>query len=257
MKPYHLALILPFLGAATAAAVPPDGTPASGLGEVRVTVEKWVATQQLLDSERQAWQQQREVLESRIDLLDSEIATFEAKLSEAGAKVEEARGKSRAIDAERQILVATSQGLARDVTELEAGLLRLARRVPDTLQEKVAPLLQRIPANPETTTVAVAERFQNVLGVLSELQRLNNEISVNTEIRPLGDGKLVQVTTIYLGLGQAYYASASGEAGIGRPGPEGWIWEPAASASREIVELLDIVQSKGSPKFVALPVQID
>jgi len=255
MKRLHLALISLLLGAATAAGTPPEG--AGGLGEVRATVDRWVATQQLLESERQAWQQQREVLNSRIELLDSEIATFQAKLSEAGVKVDESREKSRAIDAERKILVDTAAGLARDVTELEAGLKRVARRVPDTLQEKVAPLLQRIPENPETTTVSVAERFQNVLGVLSELQRLNNEISVNTEIRPLADGKLVQVTTVYLGLAQAYYASASGEAGIGRPGPEGWIWEPAASASREIVALLDIVQSKGSPKFVALPVEID
>jgi septal ring factor EnvC (AmiA/AmiB activator) len=256
MKRLYLALVSLVLGAATAG-TPPEGTAAPGLGDVRATVEKWVATQQLIDSERQAWQQQREVLNSRIDLLDSEIATYEAKLAEAGAKVEEGRDKSRAIDAERRILVDTADQLARDVTELEAGLKRLARRVPDTLQEKVAPLLQRIPENPETTTVSVAERYQNVLGVLSELQRLNNEISVNTEIRPLGEGKLVQVTTVYLGLGQAYYAAASGEAGIGRPGPDGWIWEPAASASREIVELLDIVQSKGSPKFVALPVEIN
>jgi hypothetical protein len=257
MNPTHLALVLLFLGSPAATAAPPEGVAPSGIDGVRSTVEKWVAAQQLLDSERQAWQQQREVLNSRIELLEGEIGTFETKLSETGAKVAEAREKDRAIDAERRILATTSQALARDVTELEAGLLRLARRVPDTLQEKVRPLLQRIPQNPETTTVSVAERYQNVLGVLSELQRLNSEISVNTEIRPLGEGKLVQVTTVYLGLGQAYYASASGEAGIGRPGPDGWVWEPAASASREIVELLDIVQSKGSPKFVALPVEID
>jgi len=244
------------LGAATAFAAPTADVVASGLDDVRATVEKWVSTQQLIDSERQAWQQQREVLTSRIDLLESEIATFEAKLAEVGAKVGEAQEKSRAIDAEKRILAATAAELARDVTELEAGLQRVARRVPDTLQEKVGPLLQRIPQNPATTTVSVAERYQNVLGVLSELQQLNNEISVNTEIRPLGGGKLVQVTTVYLGLGQAYYASASGEAGIGRPGPDGWIWEPAAGASRQIAELLDIVQAKGSPRFVALPVEI-
>jgi hypothetical protein len=230
------------------------GGDAGAVLDVRSSVEKWIAAQHLIDEERQAWRQEKEVLASRIDLLGSEIAAVEARLAEARERAAEARARDQGLEAERARLVETAAVLAGSVGDLEAEVRLLARRVPEAFQERIAPLLQRIPEG--AAQISVAERFQNVLGILNELQRINGEITVATEIRPLASGELVQVTTVYFGLGQAYYRSAGGETGVGRPGPEGWVWEADGRASREIAEMLDIVESKGSPKFVNLPVEV-
>jgi hypothetical protein len=64
------------------------------------------------------------------------------------------------------------------------------------------------------------------------------------------------VKTVYVGLGQAFYVSASGEAGVGRPGPEGWQWRPANELARNIGTMIQILQNKAKPVFVSLPVEI-
>lgn len=248
--PALAASLLLLVGGLAAAA----GGDAGAVLDVRSSVEKWIAAQHLIDEERQAWRQEKEVLASRIDLLGSEIAAVEARLAEARERAAEARARDQGLEAERARLVETAAVLAGSVGDLEAEVRLVARRVPEAFQERIAPLLQRIPEG--AAQISVAERFQNVLGILNELQRINGEITVATEIRPLASGELVQVTTVYFGLGQAYYRSAGGETGVGRPGPEGWVWEADGRASREIAEMLDIVESKGSPKFVNLPVEV-
>jgi hypothetical protein len=121
---------------------------------------------------------------------------------------------------------------------------------------KLQPLLARIPAPGTVARVSTAERFQNVLGILNEMNRANSEISVAYEIRKLADGTSSEVQVIYVGLAQAYYISPTGEAGVGVPGPEGWQWSPLPKAASDILFALEIIQGKHSPAFVPLPVTI-
>jgi Protein of unknown function (DUF3450) len=75
-------------------------------------------------------------------------------------------------------------------------------------------------------------------------------------VHTLADGKPAEVKVIYVGLAQAYYVSASGEAGIGRPSPEGWQWEPSKAIADDVSNALEILQGKQSPAFVPLPVKL-
>jgi hypothetical protein len=75
-------------------------------------------------------------------------------------------------------------------------------------------------------------------------------------VHHLAGGKPAEVQAIYVGLAQAYYVSAGGEAGIGRPGPEGWTWEPSRAVAREVLTALEILQGKQTPAFVPLPVKL-
>jgi len=79
---------------------------------------------------------------------------------------------------------------------------------------------------------------------------------VATEMRTLADGRPAEVKTLYIGLGQAYYVSAKGEAGTGRPGAAGWNWQPANDLAASVTEAMQIMQSKATPHFVPLPVKI-
>lgn len=143
------------------------------------------------------------------------------------------------------------------IEELESKVRRLYRRIPEPLKERIQPLYERMPTDAASTKISLAERFQNVLGILNEMTRLNGEITVASEIRALSDGKPSEVRTIYVGLGQAYFVSARGEAGIGRPGEDGWTWQPASQLAHEINQVLEILQNKSSPRFVPLPVTIN
>lgn len=237
-------------GAAGASSAPPS------LEETRLTMGKWIETQQIISKERNEWQQGKEILLGRLDLIKKEIATLEEKIQQARASVAESDKKRNDLMAENDLLKAAGAQLTDAVTVMEAEIRRLFKTLPEPVQTKLQPLYQRIPEDPAKTRVSTAERFQNVLGILNELNSANNEITVSYEVRNLANGKPSEVKAIYVGLAQAYYVSASGEAGIGRPGAEGWTWESSKAIGPDVLMALEILQGKQTPAFVPLPVKL-
>jgi len=246
-------------GAAPAAAAKSEGDSGSKatLDDTRVTMTKWIETQQLIAKERSDWQQGREILKARVELVEKEVAALDSKIKEAKASVAETNRKRDELQAESDRLKATADGLASTVVAMEAEVRKLAKVIPDPVRTKLEPLFQRIPADPTKTNASVAERFQNVLGILNEVGKANSEISVSFEVRTLSDGTSGEVQAIYVGLGQAYYISPKGETGVGRPTPDGWKWEKLPdSYNNKVLTALEIIQGKHIPAFVPLPVKI-
>ena len=247
------------LGASGARAASPrlrqegEGSP---LEETRLTMGKWIETQQIISKERGDWQQGKEILLGRIELLEKEVATLAEKLEEAGAGIATADAKRAELLTARSELVAAGEQLTGAATRMEGEVVRLFERLPQPVLEKLEPLRQRMPQGPAATRVSVAERFQNVLGILNELNKANGEITVSHEVLTLGDGRPSEVKALYVGLAQAYYVSARGEGGVGGPSPAGWTWEPSTAIGGDVSIALDILQGKHTPAFVPLPVQI-
>lgn len=238
---------------------PPAGVVSSspqGIEETRLTLNKWIETQQILSKERTEWAQGREILEGRIELVEREAAALKEKIQATVDAVNESNKKRDALTARKDELDATVQRLAAAVTKTEAQLRTLFPTLPQPVQDKLRPLEQRIPQDPASTKVSVAERFQNVLGILNELNKANTEIAVTYEVRELANGKSSEVQAIYVGLAQAYYHGPNGEAGIGRPSPKGWTWEPSGTIGNDVLTALEILQGKHTPAFVPLPVHI-
>jgi hypothetical protein len=104
--------------------------------------------------------------------------------------------------------------------------------------------------------VSVAERYQNVLGILNEIGKATTEVTVSYETRTLADGRRSEVQVIYVGLAQAYFVSPTGEAGIGHPTPDGWKWAPSNEIGGDVLKALEIMQGKHVPAFVPVPVKI-
>ena len=237
-------------GPADVAKAPPT------LEETRVMMGKWTETQQIISKERKDWQQGKEILLGRLELVKKEISTLEEKTKQAQASVAEADKKRSDLLAENDQLKAAGVQLTEVVTGMEVEVRRLFKRLPEPIQTKLQPLYQRIPEDPAKTRVSAAERFQNVLGILNELNKANNEITVSYEVHNLTEGRPSEVKVIYVGLAQAYYVSARGEAGIGRPTAEGWTWQPSEAIARDVTTALEILQGKHTPVFVALPAKI-
>lgn len=237
-----------------------DGASGAGnsavLEQARLSMGKWIETQQILSKEQNDWQQGREILAGRLELLRKEVATTEEQIQQAEANVAAANKKRDELELEEGQVRALTDELTRAVTAMEAEVRRLLPTLPEPVRPRIEPLVSRMPEDAATTRVRVAERYQNVLGILNEINKANLEINVSYEVHTLGGGQPSEVKAIYVGLGQAYYVSANGEAGIGRPSPEGWKWEPSNAVAADVLVALEILQNKRSPAFVPLPVKL-
>ncbi len=234
-----------------------DGdAPSHSLDETRLMMGKWIETQQIISKERKEWQQGKEILLGRLELVEKEATTLEEKIAEAQSKVVEAERKRGELAARKDELVAASEALNGAVAAMEVDVRRLFAMLPEPVQTDLQSLYQRIPEDPATARVFGAERYQNVLGILNVLNSANNEIRPSYEVHTLADGRPAEVRAIYVGLAQAYYVSAGGEAGIGRPSADGWKWEPSPAVANDILMALEILQGKHTPAFVPLPVRL-
>ena len=226
------------------------------LAETRLSMEKWLETEQILSRERKDWQQEREILLGRLELMRREVGLLEESLAEARAKKLESERKKGELTVRNQELTGIGERLAAVVTGTESEVERLLVAMPDPIRLRLEPLSSRIVDDPVQKRISVAERYQNVLGILNELNKANNEINVVYEVHTLEDGRPSEVQAIYVGLAQAYFVSAGGSAGIGRPSATGWQWQSSRTAAGDILTALEILQGKHSPAFVPLPVQI-
>ncbi len=229
---------------------------APSLEETRLTMGKWIETQQIISKERKEWQQGKEILLGRLELIKQEVAALQEKIEQTDAGVAEVGKKRAELVGQKDQLESSGTRLTAVVGGMENELRRLFKAIPEPARARIQPLVQRVPEDPANARISLAERFQNVLGILNELNKANNEITVSYEVRQLADGRPAEVQALYVGLAQGYYVSASGEAGIGQPTAEGWQWAPSKTVAAEVLEALEILQGKQSPAFVPLPVKI-
>lgn len=201
------------------------GDPVAEMKASREALSRWVETQQILAKEKKDWQTGKEILQSRISLVKGEIADVEQKTQEASTAGAESVQKKADITREEATLKEAASAVAARTATLERDLRALMPRLPEPIKTKVEPLIARMPADPDHTSISVAERLQNVVGILNEVGKFNGEITLATEVRTLADGRPAEVRTVYVGLAQAYYVSVGGEAGVGCFLDDGWTWE--------------------------------
>jgi hypothetical protein len=222
----------------------------------REAVAKWVEMRRLISQEKQDWRLGRELLADRIRILEKDLAALREKTAQTTN--EAAKVDVRVVEARtqnEQFGAAITRMLAA-VATLETRLKPLLARTPDPVRERVKPLVQRLPQNASDTRISLPERFQNVIGILNEIAKANGEVTVTTEVRTLANGRPTEVKTLYVGMGQAYYVSAKGEAGIGRPSAAGWEWQPENGLAARVTDAMQIMQNKATARFVQLPVKI-
>ncbi len=224
----------------------------------RTQIEKWVETRQIISEEKSDWEVERETLRATRDLLEQEKTALEAEIQELSES-------STAADDERNDLLLrrgesqrAGQVLEQEIRGMEEQVLALAPQLPKPLQKKLEPLLVQIPDDPQSTRLGLGQRLMNVLGVLAQAEKFNGTATFVGETRAVGGEQKVQVRTLYWGLGQAFYVDAQGEAsGVGRPGPDGWVFSDDSDLADDTALLLDIYEGNvDTIEFVELPVEI-
>lgn len=212
----------------------------------------------MIASERAEWESGKAMLQGRIQLLKVSIDETEKKIAEAKAKLEDARKRTAEAEAEKAQIRDATDALVAVVPELEAGVKDLFHRAPGLVQEKIRVLHDRMPKpGADLKNITAAERFQNVLGILNELNKANNEINTVPEIHDLGNGKKAEVKVVYVGLGQGYFVNSNGDiGGLGLPSADGWKWNPDPAIAPKMRELVEVMKKAVAPKLVELPADI-
>lgn len=249
-------LLVAFGGLVSWRALPQGASQA--VDEVRATLEKMVETRRILSQERRDWAIGREMLQDRIAVVEHESETLREKLANVQGNVADADKKRAELVAVKASYAADSRALLELAGSLEARTLGLLVRLPDPIRERVQPLSQRIPEDPAETKESLSNRFQNVVGILDQVDKFNREISVVSEVRTLAGGARAEVTAFYLGIGHGYYVTADGSAaGIGTGTPEGWQWSPSETQGPNVARAIAIWKNEKGADFVPLPIRIE
>ncbi|MCC7376583.1 MAG: DUF3450 family protein [Verrucomicrobiales bacterium] len=240
------------------ALVPPMGRAADGtLAPLRVGIEQWVQTRQLISRTRSDWDSEKEMLLQTKALYERELSGIDDQMSKVSTNSAQVDRDRAVLEAELKDANATLDHAKALVAGLESKAVALAARMPDPLKEILQPLLNRLPQDSAASKTAVTERLQTVVSLFNEIDKFNNAISITSEKRKNDRGEEIAVESVYVGLGAAYFVNQTGDfAGAGEPGAEGWRWTVNPSLAAEVREIIRIYRGERTASFVLLPVHV-
>ena len=236
---------------------PQEKTGAMRVQDTRTVLEQWVQTRRVISKEKRDWVLGKQLLQDRIDLVKREMESLRERIEETKSNLSEADKKKIELVETSDKLLEASSSLRSLIFRLEFETRELLRRLPEPIRDHVKPLSQKIPEEGPTGEVVLGPRYQNIVGILNEVDKFNREIRVTNEVRQLDDGSSAEVATLYIGLGQAYYVNTKGDrAGVGTQSDDGWVWEQHNDAAADIALAIAILRNEKPAAFVRLPMGI-
>ena len=225
--------------------------------ETRTSLEKWIEARQLVSKTQSDWQAEKETVVQTTDMFRRELATIADQMTRVSTNNTQMDLEQQKAQQEKQELNAALEKVKTLLVKLEKEMLELSPSFPPPLAEKVRPLLTRIPTDSDNTKAGSLERLQNLVGLLNEVDKFNNAVTVVSEIQKNPAGAEVQVETMYLGLGQAYFVDKAGDyAGVGTPSSRGWNWQPESEIAEKVHQSIAMYKNTLPPAFVSLPVKL-
>lgn len=227
------------------------------IDETLTTLEQWVEQERVLAEAEAQWEIEEAMLQDLIAVRRKELEALNRELekdAEQSSAADERRGE---LLEQQDALAGVSHELKVTIAEAEGRVRKLAPLLPPPLRSRLSVVLNAIPQEGEDVEGGVGRRYQNVVAILQEVEKWQNDIYVEEETRTFGSDE-IQVDTLYLGLGAAYFVDASGAyAGVGRPTAEGWTWQQEPAVAERVRTLVDIIEGGENPSFISLPVNLD
>lgn len=233
------------------------GVQAQDLDATKEALSKWVETRKLISEEKQKWELEREILGDRIDLVRNERDTLNSKIHETQSLITDADKKREDLVKEKDALKNASATLVNRIFTLEREVMALLPTLPEPVQERIKPLSQRIPKTQETD-LSLSERYQNVIGIINDLNKGAGEITVVSEVKTLADGTTAEVQTMYIGYAVGYSCNNNGDvAFVGTPTSKGWNWEQDNSIAPKVADSISILKNEKVAAFIEMPVSVN
>lgn len=226
--------------------------------ETKATVEQWAEAESLISSESNQWIRDKAVLEELAAMLEAEEAALQERIEATRASATESDKKRDEIVGRKESLEAAGAVVRASLEELEEGARGLVPYLPENYVKSIQSLLRQLPKKGQPTQLSASIRLRNVIGILSQANKFDGSIALETETRSFAGSETKQVNTLYLGFAIAYYSDAAGEnAGYGYPTAEGWKWTPAPESAPAILEAISMYQKGKQARFVTLPVVVN
>ena len=259
--PKLIIILLMILSAAIAFAAEQESrlSQTERISDTRTVIEKWIETQEAIATEKENWAIGQQSLNYRIELVKDEIESLKNKINDANQNIVVTDNAYAELLKENESLKTASNELTKIVINLETDTRSLVKKIPDSVSEliNIKPFSQHLPEDPNQTQLSLSQRCQNIVGILNAINKFNQEIAVISEVRNLDDGSSSEVTTMYIGLGQAFYVNGNNTiAGVGIPGENGWTWETFNGSADKIAEAIAIFGNDKVASFVPLPVKV-
>lgn len=252
-----------FVSAATSTALfltAPLLAQSNPLDDTIALLDQWVEVEKTLSEERANWSLDERSLRDTIAIYEQELAALEEQIADTAETTSTADKQRADLLAEQDLLKAIENQLENQVIAKEEAMKRLIQILPEPLQQEIRPLVQRMPEDPRQTSQSVSQRLQNIVGILTQVDKFNNSVEIIPEQRDFGDGRIVEVKTLYFGIALALYAdNVAAHAGVGQPAPEGgWKWQPNNALAPDILDLIKMYEG-GTPdiRFVPIPVTVE
>lgn len=241
-----------------------SGIAQESIDDTREVLKEWVETRMTLGRVEADWLSDRETLKASIGLFEGELKRLDDQLRaiESGAgqnkgnqqikkEIEEQTG-------ENEELKAALDKVGALLARFEAKFQKLSKRLPPPVIEKIAPLFAMMPEDPASTKMTAGKRIQVLIGMLKAIDEFNSSVRVEPEARQISEGVEIQVRTLYLGLGQAFYTDKNGNyAGTGTATAAGWEWTENKALAPLVAKTLAIYDSARPASYVGLPIKLN
>lgn len=239
--------LLSCLFVSTATANPPQ--------DVRALIQKWVETERMISQEDQAWQENRAAMTDVLIALEKEEKILSDKIRTTKNLGVQADKERAGLLQERGSYQKTSGLLHQKIADYERQVAKLLISLPPLLQKELEPLALKLRSDEE---LSLSMRTRTVVSIINQIEKFDNSITLDKDIRKITPDREVEVDIFYLGLAQGFYVDRNTQyAGWGEITPEGWIWQAKNELAADIRTAIDVYEGRKSPVLVELPLSVD
>jgi hypothetical protein len=228
------------------------------LEETVSTLEQWVETERLISETQAEWETSRSSMENLISIYQQEIETLTAAIEDAEKDTSAAEIRRAELNEQNEAVKAVESKVVDALIKAEIAIKTLEPVLPPPLREELQPLFNTVPEDPEASKLAIGQRIQPIVAILTQVQKFNQVVTLVEDFREFDAGQTVQTETVYFGLGAAYFVDQANEnAGVGVPGADGWTWTEDESLVQAVRSFVDIYRGTQQARYVELPIDVD
>lgn len=237
--------------------------PASGPDALRNSVREWIETMREIQKEEDSWEKDREVLQGYKEGLQKEIEDLKEQIERARTERDSAGKEDLEKVAKAEAYAKAKEALVAELKELEKSVVERLPLLPAamTAEPKVAQMIEEVKKDGALTGDAVkqglAKRLNNVLNLLSEVEKFQQAVHLRDELHKAPDGREFNMKVLYFGIAAAYAVNESGDfALVGKPSESGWTFSERNDLAPRIKELVGVTTGDIDAKFVTLPIDL-
>lgn len=248
----HILLFIILLGPLSAHAAPVD--------DVRNILKQWVETEKTISQEQENWRQEKDLLENVLSSLNQEERVLNNTIATAQQATSRADDERLELISRRESYQRNSSRFADQLSLFERQAVQLIPQLPIILRDEMGLMVNRL-YQADEGNYSLSQRAQNLINILSAIQKFDSSITVSNEIRTLKTGDKIEVRVLYLGLSRAFYAAKDKRvSGIGRPleggSEDGWQWVEEIDLADDINDAIDIYENVDTPGLIQLPLSL-